>query len=79
MASVPRFSSTQATWGSTRVGQDAAPGEEGHLPPSPRKDPFVLPGPFQTLEQDTDAGHPISYLLCVLWQVTCPEFHLPHP
>lgn len=73
MASSCRFSSTQATWGSTRVGWGGVPaGQEGHPPPPPQKDRFLFPGPPQTLEQDSDASHPISSPLCVLWQVTRP-------
>lgn len=46
MAGGWRFSATQATWGSTRVGGDEGPGEqEGHLPPPPQKDSFLFPGP----------------------------------
>lgn len=67
MASSCRFSSTQATWGSTRVGWGEVPGgQEGHPPPTPQKDRFLCPG----ATSDSRAGprHKTPHLLTAV----CP-------
>lgn len=47
--------------GKHKIGVGWVPGKlEGHPPPLPQEDLFLIPGPFQTLKQDPDAGCPIS-------------------